>query len=50
VYRPKTPGQDLRLADLLDAQALGSLPLGSAAAADDPHLRAAIAATRGGAP
>ena len=38
---------DLRLADLLDADALGGLPLGYGTAAGDPALRAAIATAHG---
>jgi aspartate/methionine/tyrosine aminotransferase len=40
-------GPDLRLADLLDRDALNDLPLGYGTAAGDPALRAAIAAAHG---
>ena len=40
----ESTGPDLRLADLFDADTLGSLPLGYGTAAGDPELRAAIAA------
>lgn len=46
----ESTGPDLSLADLLDAEALGGLPLGYGSAAGDPALRAAIAATHGAAP
>ncbi|MBV9203454.1 MAG: aminotransferase class I/II-fold pyridoxal phosphate-dependent enzyme, partial [Alphaproteobacteria bacterium] len=45
----ESTGPDLRLADLLDADALGGLPLGYGTAAGDPELRAAIAAAYGAA-
>jgi aspartate/methionine/tyrosine aminotransferase len=43
----ESTGPDLRFADLLDADALGALPLGYGTAAGDPALRAAIAAAHG---
>lgn len=43
----ESTGPDLRLADLFDANALGSLTLGYGTAAGDPELRAAIAAAHG---
>ena len=46
----ESTGPDLRLNDLLDADALGGLPLGYGTAAGDPELRAAIAAAHGAAP
>jgi len=46
----ESTGPDLRLADLVDAVALGELPLGYGSAAGDPALRAAIAAVHGAAP
>src|SRR5215472_19045367 len=46
----ESTGPDLRLNDLLDADALGGLPLGYGTAAGDPKLRAAIATTHGTAP
>jgi len=46
----ESTGPDLRLADLFDADTLGSLPLGYGTAAGDPELRAAIAAAYGVAP
>jgi aspartate/methionine/tyrosine aminotransferase len=46
----ESTGPDLRLADLLDADALGGLSLGYGTATGDPELRAAIAAAHGAAP
>jgi aspartate/methionine/tyrosine aminotransferase len=46
----ESTGPDLRLADLLDVDALGGLPLGYGSAAGDPALRAAIAAAHGASP
>ncbi|MBO0739591.1 MAG: pyridoxal phosphate-dependent aminotransferase [Alphaproteobacteria bacterium] len=46
----ESTGPDLRLADLLDGEALGGLPLGYGSAAGDPELCAAIAADHGAAP
>ena len=43
----ESTGPDLRLADLLDADALSGLPLGYGTAAGDPTLRAAIATAHG---
>lgn len=43
----ESTGPDLRLADLLDADALGDLPLSYGTAAGDPALRAAIASAHG---
>jgi aspartate/methionine/tyrosine aminotransferase len=43
----ESTGPDLRLADLLDRDALGDLPLGYGTAAGDPMLRAALAAAHG---
>ena len=46
----ESTGPDLKLADLLDADSLGGLPLGYGTAAGDPQLRAAIAAPHGVSP
>jgi aspartate/methionine/tyrosine aminotransferase len=46
----ESTGPDLRLADLLDVDAHGDLPLAYGSAAGDPALRAAIAAAHGVAP
>jgi aspartate/methionine/tyrosine aminotransferase len=43
----ESTGPDLKLADLLDRDALGELTLGYGTAAGDPELRAAIAAAHG---
>jgi aspartate/methionine/tyrosine aminotransferase len=46
----ESTGPDLRLADLLDTDALDDLPLGYGTAAGDRELRAVIAAAHGAAP
>ena len=46
----ESTGPDLSLADLLDTDALGELPLGYGTAAGGPELRAAIADAHGTVP